>query len=209
MAWGKFVPCWLARLMVESTKTDQSICPEASGHRQDPADNPVLGSVGGETMSLPDRLPEAERSRQVPPEWPPYPPTRARKQGLELGPLIITWEKFVTPLKDSSRQPAQRRHDPIVLNGRSALRPRSQECRLPGPDDVESALSMAAKGRLLHPKPARKPKTKRTGKHSPAYRSSAPPTPTRRRKLSYLRWLLQRIHRITGMIHALGGLADT
>lgn len=51
--------------MVESTETVQSIC-SSIGFGQEPAENPVPGSVGGETaMPLSDCLPGAELRGKV------------------------------------------------------------------------------------------------------------------------------------------------
>ena len=84
--------------------------PSSIGFSKDPAENPVPSSVGGETsMPLPDGLPGPEFRGQVSPgdptpvsvdhsfddlavapERPTSPPIRARKQGIDPGPLIIT-----------------------------------------------------------------------------------------------------------------------
>jgi hypothetical protein len=107
---GKVCPVFVRPIDGRVYRNGPIDLPGSIGFGQDPAENLVPSSVGGETtMPLPDGLPGAELRRQVPPsdstavsvdnsfddlavapERPPSPTLRAKKQGLDPGPLIIT-----------------------------------------------------------------------------------------------------------------------
>ena len=70
-ARGRFVPCWWARLMVESTLTSQSINPAVSASASRVCQDLVPGAVPGEAaVPLPHGLPRPELLRHVPPRHP-------------------------------------------------------------------------------------------------------------------------------------------
>lgn len=105
----RFVPCWCARLMVDSTETVQSIIPSCVYFGQKPRVEPIPCPVGGETPGpLLYRLPRTELPRQVP-LGDPAPvsviayskpgggfsagatmPAQIQEQRLDPGPLTIT-----------------------------------------------------------------------------------------------------------------------
>ena len=67
-ARGRFVPCWFARLMVESPPTSQSINPAASASASRVSQDLVPGAVPGQAaVPLPHGLPRPELLRHVPP----------------------------------------------------------------------------------------------------------------------------------------------
>lgn len=119
MVRGRLVPCWWARLMVESTETVQSITPGGVRLGQKPGMNQVPRSVGCvSAVPLPNRLPRTELRGKVPlgnptpvpandvfndlaiaPKRTPTHPVRTRQQQLDPGPLIITQNR-------SSRHPS-------------------------------------------------------------------------------------------------------
>ncbi len=113
---GRFVPCWCARLILESTLTDQSSSQPRPPREQRP-EHPVPRAVPAEpAVPLPHRLRRPEPLRQVPPRDPGPEPAH--------GPLhhsAAPMHETVAPFTVRGRH---QRSDRLPLGSRSQHRTR-------------------------------------------------------------------------------------